>query len=56
MKCKLNHKAIPHDKLILKMGGLICPKCRVIVYKPYRDKEFKVEFERRAKLFKKGNK
>jgi hypothetical protein len=52
-KCTLNHKEIPPSKLILKMGGLICPKCRKIIYAPYVDKEFKIEFQRRAKLFKK---
>lgn len=31
-KCKTVNK-----KLILKMGGLICPKCRVIIYEAYSD-------------------
>lgn len=35
--------------LILKMGGLLCPHCNVIVYEPYVDSEYLKELERRTK-------
>jgi hypothetical protein len=31
----------------MKMGGLLCPKCRVILFQPYVDEEYFVEFNRR---------
>lgn len=48
-KCTLNHKTIPHDKLILKLGGLLCPKCRIVIYVPYIDKEYKKELKSRQR-------
>ena len=33
----------------MKMGGLLCPKCRVILFEPYRDEEFFDERARRAR-------
>ena len=38
--------------LILKMGGLLCPHCNVIVYAPYVDSEYFKELERRKYLLK----
>lgn len=37
------------NSLILKMGGLLCPHCNVIVYEPYVDSEYLKELERRTK-------
>jgi hypothetical protein len=36
-------------ELVIKMGGLICPSCRVIIYKPYVDDIYFKELERRRK-------
>lgn len=33
----------------MKMGGLLCPKCRVVLYTPYVDEEYFIEFRRRNK-------
>lgn len=38
------------DKLEIKMGGLICPKCRVILFYPGLDKEYSAELKRRREL------
>lgn len=46
-KCEINHKTMPHNKLVLKLGGLYCPKCRIVIYAPYVDKEYKKELKRR---------
>lgn len=39
----------PIQKLEMKMGGLLCPECRTIVYQPYVDEEF---FNERARRYK----
>jgi hypothetical protein len=44
-KCNIEHKI---SDLILKMGGLICPQCRVILVFPH-EKEFSEERKRRNK-------
>lgn len=35
--------------MTMKMGGLLCPKCRVIIFQPYVDEEYFEEFMRRKK-------
>lgn len=39
----------PIEKLEMKMGGLLCPECRTIIYQPYVDEEF---FDERARRYK----
>lgn len=45
-KCKVDVNA---KNMIVKMGGLLCPKCRTILYRPYVDKEYFKEVRRRRK-------
>lgn len=45
------HETDP-KKMTLKMGGLLCPKCRTIIYQPYVDKEYDKELKRRRALSK----
>lgn len=33
--------------MVLKMGGLLCPDCRVILFQPGFDKEYQFEKMRR---------
>lgn len=42
--------------LTIKMGGLLCPKCRVILFQPYVDEEYFEEFRRRKKEWEKEEK
>lgn len=35
--------------MTIKMGGLLCPKCRLILFQPYVDEEYFEEFRRRQK-------
>lgn len=33
-KCSTNHENIDPDKFVFKLGGLLCPECRTILYEP----------------------
>lgn len=46
VKCKSGHEN-DIEKMILKMGGLLCVKCHTIVFQPYVDKEYFEEYNRR---------
>lgn len=35
------------------MGGLLCPKCRTILYQPYVDEEYLEEYLRRIQKYEK---
>ncbi len=43
-KCKTKTDVKDMD---MKMGGLLCPKCRVILFQPYVDEEYFEEYRRR---------
>jgi hypothetical protein len=44
------------QSLIIKMGGLICSKCRVILYFPYdKDGVYDKEFKKMRKKAKNGS-
>jgi hypothetical protein len=45
-KCKTKTDIKDMD---MKMGGLLCPKCRVILFQPYVDEEYFEEYRRRQK-------
>ena len=42
--------------MIIKMGGLLCPKCRIILFQPYVDKEYFQESTRRRNQLEKDEK
>lgn len=48
VKCKCGKVSELKD-LTIKMGGLLCPKCRVVIFEPYRDEEYFDERARRAR-------
>lgn len=45
-KCK--HEGELKD-IPIKMGGLLCSKCRTVLFQPYVDKKYFQELERRRK-------
>ena len=47
-KCKCG-KTTDIKDMPMKMGGLLCPKCRVILFQPYVDEEYFEEYRRRQK-------
>ena len=47
-KCKCGKETDIKD-MVMKMGGLLCPKCRVILFQPYVDEEYFEEYRRRQK-------
>lgn len=47
-KCKCGKVSAIKD-MPMKMGGLLCPKCRVILFAPYIDEEYFEEYRRRNK-------
>lgn len=46
-KCK---KSSELKDMNMKMGGLLCPGCRRIMFSPYVDKEYFEEYSRRKNL------
>lgn len=48
-KCKCG-KTTDIKDMTIKMGGLLCPKCRVILFQPYVDEEYFEEYRRRKAI------
>ncbi len=48
-ECKKCNIVVDIKDMTMKMGGLLCPKCRVILYQPYLDEEYFEEYRRRQK-------
>lgn len=47
--CKRCNIFVETKDMDIKMGGLLCPKCRVILFAPYVDEEYFEEYRRRNK-------
>lgn len=49
MECKDCKTVTEIKDMPIKMGGLLCPNCRLILFQPYVDPEYFVELARRRK-------
>lgn len=51
MECRNCKTSTEIEDMPIKMGGLLCPECRTIIFQPYVDPEYFIELKRRNKEY-----